>query len=798
MIVLCGLAPYIIGIIWGLYIKNIVPFLVVILIIIFLNNIDLSRNKIKRYFKVIFSNKILIIMLVFFFFGYGYIRIYEGYFNKKIDEQIRVEAVIVSNIEKKEYIDRCTIKIKTINGDNKYSGIKLLLSIKKNKQKLEYGDKIIFDGEYEVPSEKRNYGGFDYRQYLKTKGISGMVYTDKIESIEEEKYNILLININKLRNKIIQNSNYILKENESALLTRILIGNKEGLSKDIIEDFRDSSLSHILAVSGAHVTYIILGISYILSKSKINKRISKVLVIIFLLFFIILTGGTTSVTRACIMAVYILFGGLIYRKSDTISSICLSMFIILAINPYQILDIGFQLSYGGTIGIILFNKILFKNTKFIDFKNKIINYIKQILIVTLSANLIIIPIIMYHYNTISLTFLISNLLIGPIFGIIVILGIATIFISFISLKLSKLFGFILSCFLKILIFIANISSKLPFSKIYVKTPSMWILVFYYLVISFILYKYKMNNRRKKRFEKYLLNKNALIRKVFLCFIIVVIIFVNVIKIIPHDLEIYFVDVGQGDCTLIVTPNNKTILIDGGGSLDKEKNDVGTNTLLPYLLDRHIKIIDYMFITHFDSDHAVGLITILNEIKVRSVFITKQAEESNNYKEFLQIVKNKNIKVILVKSKDVLKIEKNVNIEILWPTDNLISENVLNNNSLVMKLKYNDFSMLFTADIEKIAEEKMITTIDKNKLKCDVLKVAHHGSKTSSNEEFLTLVKPKIALIGVGKNNNFGHPNEEVIKRLQNLNCKIYRTDESGEIILKVNKKGKLLIDRMLN
>ncbi len=160
---------------------------------------------------------------------------------------------------------------------------------------------------------------------------------------------------------------------------------------------------------------------------------------------------------------------------------------------------------------------------------------------------------------------------------------------------------------------------------------------------------------------------------------------------------------------------------------------------------------------------------MEELKVKNVIIPKQGKESTNYKKFLKLVKEKNIKVHISKLGDKVKIEKEINMEILWPGEELITSNILNNNSLVMKLNYNNFSMLFTGDIEKIAEEEMVKKyIRTNKLKVKIIKIAHHGSKTSSIQEFLNLAKPQIALIGVGENNKFNHPNGEVLKRLEDL------------------------------
>lgn len=255
-----------------------------------------------------------------------------------------------------------------------------------------------------------------------------------------------------------------------------------------------------------------------------------------------------------------------------------------------------------------------------------------------------------------------------------------------------------------------------------------------------------------------------------------------------ELKIYFIDVGQGDSTLIVTPNLKTILVDGG---EEE------NILVNYLLDRRIKTIDYILISHFDSDHCNGLIDVIEKLKVKNILISEQAYYSDEYINIAKIINKKRINTIFVKQGDILKIDKNVEIKIIYPPKDLEYED-LNNNSIVAKLKYINFSMLFTGDIEK-SEEKILEKYEISKeLKSTILKVSHHGSKTSSSEKFLETINPKIALIGVGKDNKFGHPNAVVIERLKKINCRIYRTDEMGEIDIKVSEEGEIWINKILN
>ncbi len=448
--------------------------------------------------------------------------------------------------------------------------------------------------------------------------------------------------------------------------------------------------------------------------------------------------------------------------------------------------------------------------------SKIVDSIKDMISVTLSAQIIILPVMLYHFNIIGIYFLLANILVSIIITPIMILAIIFVFLSFINLEISKFISIFLSWGIEGLIQIANLSN-LPFSKIYVATPKIFTIIIYYILVLVFNQIYKIyTNKEINSTEKRIKNLIALakynvylkrrklktffvsiklfgsknnmtlknkIRIIVLkaCRIFCVILILVVIIQLNQKLEIHFLDVGQGDSCFIVTPHNKTILVDGGGSTSSSF-DVGKDTLIPYILDRGYTKIDYIFISHFDQDHVGGILTVLQELRVGKIYINKQGENSQNYEKFLEIVSEKKLNVQIVKAGDKILID-NLSFNILWPTEKQISENILNNNAIVMKLHYRNFSMLFTGDIEEPAEKAILNTY-KNKLEIfqsTILKVAHHGSKSSSTQEFLDVVKPKIALIGVGENNLFGHPNAHVIERLEECGIKVFRTDESGEI-----------------
>lgn len=712
---------------------------------------------------LITKNKKIIVILICLIISIGYVSILENKYSKISDMPIKEMVTIISDIQEKEYKKVCTAKIVRNNK-------KILINIKMSQDipSIKYGDSLYIEGEFKQPEEARNYKGYNYKQYLKTKKIIGTVELEKAKILKSSNGSF----IHNIQKYIKDTINGTLTDEEGNLLLAILLGDKDKLSEDIQESFKTSNLSHMLAVSGAHVSYIILGLTYVLQNSIIGKKNGKIVCIIFLLVFMAITNFTPSVTRACIMAVLTLFSGIIYRKSDVYTNISVAALITLIFNPYNLLDLGFQLSYGGTIGIIIFIKRIQEKKS----NSKVINYIKQMALVSIYANIIIIPIMMYHFNTVSFTFIISNIMASPILGIIVITGFLFIITSITVKPLTSLIAIFIKPILSILIKISQICSKLPFSNILVVTPYMFNVISYYAIILYCI-KSKKNNKCK----------------IIICLLIVLILINFIIYIFPQKLRIFFIDVGQGDSTLIITPDKKTVLIDGGGS---DSFDVGEKVLLPYLLDRRILKVDYVLISHFDTDHCGGILTIMEKVKVKNIIISEQAEHSENYERFKKLMIHKKIRLIEVKKGDKIKIGRYSEFKILFPTSRLLSENPLNNNSIVAQFNYNNFKMLFTGDIEKLAEQQILKA-EKAEIRADILKVAHHGSKTSSIPEFIKAVRPKIALIGVGKNNTFGHPNQQTIKNLENIKCRIYRTDLQGEIIIKIDQKGRMNVKSKL-
>ena len=701
-------------------------------------------------------------------------------------ENIKVSGVIIDSITESEYNKNFKVEVNKINETDIKNKIILNVSINKKKEiNIFPGDYININGKYTENSSYNNFNIYNSNIQNKRKDIYGILKISSIEKIESEnkksisvRYRIIEYIDNKARLQI--------KEN-SGLLVGILIGKKDNISEEITEEFRKSGISHVLAVSGAHVACIVSIINIIFNKILHHYKMKRIILIFILVFFLFIVGNSPSILRAIIMNILIIISNLVYRKSNVYCNLSLSAIIVLIINPYYMFDLGFLLSYLATVGILLFSKLLeslFETVKEKNMFNKIKGYIIGTIVVSVSANLMIIPIVAYSTSSICISFILTNLLITPLVFILEFLGILFIFLPSINI-LNKLVGGILN----LIVYVSRFCSRLPFSEIMIVTPNIFEIVIYYIFL-FILYL-KLKNKISKKDKKYFYR--------IVSVLIIISIVTNIIYefyFIRRDLKIYFLDVGQGDSCLVITETGKKILIDGGGN---ENYDIGKNILKTYLLKKKIKKLDYIIISHLDYDHCGGIISLLDYIDTDYIILPIQYEIYDNFKVIVKKIKKKkvNTKILYLKVNDILRFDKYTYIKILWPFEKQqVFDNSINNNALVFKLIYNNFSVLFTGDIEEGAEKILVEKYkNTNILNSDILKVAHHGSDSSSIEKIIKLINPKIALISVGKNNKYGHPSTSIIKRLEKNNCIIYRTDLNGEIDIRVNLNKKIDIKK---
>ena len=607
---------YIIGIIWGLYFKiSIVPFYILLMAIYIIIRLSYSKKKFKifsikryfRYIKLIFKINIILTIIISSFISNIIIKFQENNYGSLFEDEQELEltAVVVSNKQEKDYYNR--YKIKTSTNENLY------IYIDKN-QELEYGDKIQIKGEFQEPQTARNYKGFDYKEYLKTLKIYGTVKVSNVKLLDKNCADKLMQISNSVFLKIKNNIEKTYSKNISPIILGVMLGYTDQIEEDIREDFSTSNISHVLAVSGMHISYIIILITN--STQKIlGKRQSKIIASAVLLAYMFITGFSVSVVRASIMGILGCMSFIVYRKSDTLNNIAIAALITLINNPYSINSVSFALTYGGTLGIIYFQPIVEKIIKNIKIRNRKWKYVYlriqrkcekiiETISVSLSAQIVIAPIMIMNFNTIGIGFLLTNLLLSCVIGIIVMGGFIQILVSFISINFATIFAKIIEIPTYGLLSI----SKIDLGNFKVVTPDLYKIILYYLAICILRYLYivfhsKFCNATQERIKNTIYLIKYKLRPYFIKILIVLVsacLIAVVVSLIPHDLAIYFIDVGQGDSTLIVTPNDKKILIDGGGS---STYDVGRNTLIPYLLDRKIKKLDYVIISHFDEDHV---------------------------------------------------------------------------------------------------------------------------------------------------------------------------------------------------
>ena len=438
---------------------------------------------------------------------------------------------------------------------------------------FEYGDIIYFVGNFEKASSSKNFKGFDYSRYLR----------QNKKKVGKEKDFLYYLEL--FKKKLKRNLFSVFDKEKSGFLLGLLLGDKTELLDETASDFRNSSLSHILAISGLHIVYVSFGIRFLLDFITSRQRLKNFLMIFFLIFFSILTGGSPSCLRACIMSSMVFLSKVLYRKNDFLTSFLISLDIILIINCYNIESIGMWLSFLATFGLVYIN---FKKSDFFSQKNLIVKIKDKILDnfkTSLSCNLMIIPIIWNSYNNFSLTFFISNLFASFLIGPIIVLGYIHLFLG----KFSKIFSFVENFLLNILFEVAEKIGNFRFSKIFVPSIPICFWVIYYILIFLLIYSFNHKDILKKLFFYF---KQKL--KYCIYIFLLLSIFLFLIFYEEKNLELHFLDVGQGDCSLIVTPFNKTILIDGGNN---EGFDNGESVVAPYLLKNGITKIDYVIISH---------------------------------------------------------------------------------------------------------------------------------------------------------------------------------------------------------
>lgn len=588
-----------------------------------------------------------------------------------------------------------------------------------NQFDVKIGDVVTIKGKMEKFNKNTVFNQFNYRNYMYSKKIYFKM-NGEIEKIENG------FNIYKIKGRIID---YINNFRSSSYLHTFILGNSNYIDDEVLDTYRNIGISHLLAISGTHITLL----SSLLLKllNKLNKKTSFKIVTIFLCFYAFLTSFTPSILRAVLMFILLNINKIYKLKVKSNYILIIIACLLLLYNPFYIYNIGFIFSF--TISYFLI--ILSSDDN---------NYFKKIFKTSLIASLVSIPILSNNFFQINILTTLFNLVFVP-------------FVSYILFPFS-LVTFIIPCFDNILYFFCLTMEKLAiflndFNIIIILKYIPFYFVIVYYVVIFISVRYK-------RF--YL--------------IIVLLLFHYNIKYFDFNNYITMLDVGQGDSFLIELKHNKNILIDTGGNTFSNYN-MAKNKLIPYFKSRGIRKIDYLILTHGDYDHLGEVINLIRDFKVDNVIFN--GDSYNDLEnEIITLLKQDNINYF--KGFNKLNIG-DVKFEFL-NTEFYDNEN---DNSNVIYLKINNYKFLFMGDAGNNREKSIL---EKYNLKdIDFLKVGHHGSKTSSSAYFINNINPKYSLISVGKNNRYGHPKETVLSLLNNTN--IYRTDLDGSVLIKLNKNG---------
>lgn len=621
-------------------------------------------------------------------------------------------------------------------------------------------DRVYITGEVSIPKERTNPKTFDYRRYLKSVGIRCIITADCIDTVKNAGGIAALLKTAKCRTADIFESAL---GDDSAVVMGLLFGETSGIDEDIIETFRRGGTAHVLAVSGLH-----LGLLYsFLCRFKRKKRSipADIAIVLALTAYTALAGFTASVVRACLMIFIHIAGNHLNRRYDLVSSACVSMIIILAANPMQIYSAGFQMSFLAVITLGIMIPLIQKK-------------IKGILLPMIAVQTGMVPYTMYTFNYVSLTSIISNIPVYFIAAAIIPAGISVIALCWLPV-IAKPAAMITGLFVKLLLWCNDFTYMGGVFTFDVASPSVIFLAVYYIFIFYIC---------SEAGQIAVIRRNY--KKIAAVFAAAVICGAGCSVYLSDGFEktdMVFADVGQGDC-LHIKAGGKNILIDGGGSYNY---NTGKNTLKPYLLKNGVTKVDMAIATHLHTDHYQGLkeLSQTYRIKKLGVYEANSVNENHLKKEF------KTDEILYLAAGDVINISKDVYVEVLGPErGNALDEEDENKNSLVLRVNVKGSSVLMTGDIDEKGEKTLIPNTD---IKADILKIAHHGSRYSSCEKFIAAAAPEIAVIQVGKN-TYGHPSEEVIKRLEEHKITVLRNDEQGAVGIRVNKAGGFGIVTMRN
>lgn len=732
--------------------------------------------------KNIISIKYIIFWLLIFYFGF-FLSVLKIHSSDELVKYAPSSSKIVgqiisipnSNIKNKT---KFFVKVSEIDGERIQA--KTLVTAESDTNdfnKLVIGNTYEFNGQLRTPFKAGNPSQFDYSKYLRNFDTFTVYYVneDNINQLNSQtspKWKFIQ-NLNTIRTKIISTHAQTLKSPYLELLGGIVFGDDAIAPPDYIKtSFVNSGLLHILAASGMNVAFIYGFWFFFVRKLKVPYKLSVISGILLIVLYTFMTGLGPSVIRAALMLIIILIGKLIDRDTHSISLLSFVAMIMLIYNPAYINDVGFQLSFLVTFGILATGNVLFEKLKEI----KVPEWISGSVLLPVVAQIWVAPIQMFYFNTFSTYSIFANILSVPFISVVSFGGfVSSIFATFSPYTkfICIPIDFILNFLLKGIVFISTSFANFPNSLIETTHPSVLQISIYYSIV--ILLTIIIKNHQEKQ----------IIKKLGITSLILILgLLITIIKIPNHKLELITFDVQNADCFLIKSPDEKYFIIDTGRSPYKTGKSQASSTIIKYLKDRGIKNIEGLIITHFDTDHAGGAYDIIKNLNVKEVYLNSSTDQSPTAQlVYKALQEHKKQPQIINSNQNIYKEENSFNIKVFYANIPYTSKNkkdiqsIENENSIISLIQYKNFDILFMGDAGIKAYQKIEKQIPTN---IEVLKVGHHGGKNTVNQSMLNKINNQVSIISTGKN-NFGHPNNGTLNELRNT--EIYRTDYDNSIKL---------------